>query len=1073
MIVIRPTEINDGNLTATNVDESSVQSWVFDTAYAIGARVVKQYSSLWSSRVAPDGLYRSIAFGNDVWVAASVGGGVMRSTDNGVTWDDTPTTPEANQWRSIATDGAGNWVAVSDDGTNRGMYSSDDGATWASSTISSSSWFGVTWGGSVFVAVGSSVAATSPTGATFTGRTITLNDWRAVTYSSDLSLFAAVAITGTGTRFETSPDGITWTNRVSTEDNVWISIAAGDGEFVAIAQDGVNSIATSPDGTTWTARKDFSGFNAWTGISYGNGEFVAVSFNGGPLSMSSRDKGVTWTARDIGDDPSLRGIAHGNNLFLAVSTTASQSVFGSKGNHSIYEAVAATTGDWPDEDDLVTPVNWARVSSTNRWAMFSDQLNDQTDDSGFEIEITPAAEIDSMAFFNLVAETVQVVVDDDVGAENWTARNVPSTPVNSSITFGNNLFVAVSSSGGTVSTSTDAVTWVTAAISSVDYTNLITYSEQIDNAAWTSQNTAVTANAIAGPDGTTTADEVLDDTANTVHIVFNSTPGTEANYVASVYAKKKDNRYFHIQCSTVNGDERHGLIFDFDTETITDTEDLGSPTFTNEGFEDIGDGWYRLFASCSSSSSSSSDVVFNAIAISDSATPTYAFAFPTYAGTGTGAYVWGAQLEIGTTPGDYVKTEAAQASGNVFDREWNSIAYDNDVYVAVSGTGIFQRAMTSPNGTNWTIRDTPNNSWSSVIYDGSGTWVAVGITGSSRAMYSTDDGVTWTTSPITSRTWRGITFGAGLFVAVASSGTGDRVETSPNGITWTSRTSAADNDWRAVTFGDNLFVAVARTGSSNRVMTSADGITWTIRTSAADNEWLSVAFVNNGVTSVYVAVSQTGSGDRIMTSVNGTTWATRQSPEENSYLGITVGLDLYVSISSDGTNRAMTCPTGDISYNTTHTLEENFLLPGVRQDTLAVLDLPVGHPNSTITITFVDSTGNTKCGRLTIGRQQLFGETNHGSNIGIDDFSKKERDTFGNPVIIQRNYAKRGNFNTTILTADSSAIEQTLALLRTTPSAFIASVSIPASIIYGFYNDFNIILAPNKSVLTMEIEGLT
>ena len=110
---------------------------------------------------------------------------------------------------------------------------------------------------------------------------------------------------------------------------------------------------------------------------------------------------------------------------------------------------------------------------------------------------------------------------------------------------------------------------------------------------------------------------------------------------------------------------------------------------------------------------------------------------------------------------------------------------------------------------------------------------------------------------------------------------------------------------------------------------------------------------------------------------------------------------------------------------------------------------------------------------MTIGAQQNFGETDHGAGIGIVDFSKKESDTFGNPVIIPRNFAKRGNFLTFIETVNVSFIAQTLSSLRTTPSAYIANVDIPASIIYGFYKDFDITILPNKSTLQMEIEGLT
>ena len=44
----------------------------------------------------------------------------------------------------------------------------------------------------------------------------------------------------------TSPDGITWTSRTSAADNSWLSVAYGDGLFVAVSVDGTgNRVMTS------------------------------------------------------------------------------------------------------------------------------------------------------------------------------------------------------------------------------------------------------------------------------------------------------------------------------------------------------------------------------------------------------------------------------------------------------------------------------------------------------------------------------------------------------------------------------------------------------------------------------------------------------------------------------------------------------------------------------------------------------------------------------------------------------------------------------------------------------------
>ena len=77
----------------------------------------------------------------------------------------------------------------------------------------------------------------------------------------------------------TSPDGITWTARVSAENNSWRGITYANGLFVAVSIDGVNRVMTSPNGITWTA-ETASAANSWRSVTYGNGIFVAVSADG-------------------------------------------------------------------------------------------------------------------------------------------------------------------------------------------------------------------------------------------------------------------------------------------------------------------------------------------------------------------------------------------------------------------------------------------------------------------------------------------------------------------------------------------------------------------------------------------------------------------------------------------------------------------------------------------------------------------------------------------------------------------------------------------------------------------------
>jgi hypothetical protein len=116
------------------------------------------------------------------------------------------------------------------------------------------------------------------------------NEWSSVTYGN--GLFVAVALSGTGNRVMTSPDGITWTARTSAADNFWYSVTYGNGLFVAVASSGTgNRVMTSPDGITWTARTSAAD-NSWRSVTYGKGLFVAVASSGtGNRVMTSLNSG--------------------------------------------------------------------------------------------------------------------------------------------------------------------------------------------------------------------------------------------------------------------------------------------------------------------------------------------------------------------------------------------------------------------------------------------------------------------------------------------------------------------------------------------------------------------------------------------------------------------------------------------------------------------------------------------------------------------------------------------------------------------------------------------------------------
>jgi hypothetical protein len=195
-------------------------------------------------------------------------------------------------------------------------------------------WRSVCWspGQSLFVAVAitgtGNRVMTSPDGITWTTRTSAAdNNWQSVCWSPGQSLFVAVAASGTGNRVMTSPDGITWTTRTSAADNNWQSVCWSPGQslFVAVAITGIgNRVMTSPDGITWTIRTSAAD-NNWTSVCWSPelGLFVAVAISGTSNRVMTSPDGITWTTRTPAVDAVFHSVCWSpeNGVFVAISSS--------------------------------------------------------------------------------------------------------------------------------------------------------------------------------------------------------------------------------------------------------------------------------------------------------------------------------------------------------------------------------------------------------------------------------------------------------------------------------------------------------------------------------------------------------------------------------------------------------------------------------------------------------------------------------------------------------------------------------------------------------------------------------
>ncbi|MGO4819186.1 beta strand repeat-containing protein, partial [Flavobacterium sp. W22_SRS_FP1] len=907
---------------------------------------------LWTAQTAAEeSAWRSVTYGNGLFVAVAVGGtNLVMTSPDGISWT-SQTAAAAYSWSSV-TYGNGLFVAVTSDGTNRVM-TSPDGITWTAQTAAQQNqWRSVTYGNGQFVAVaqsGTNRVMTSPDGITWTTQTAAeANAWGSITYGN--GLFVAIASDGTN-RVMTSPNGITWTAQTAAQQNQWTSITYGNGQFVAVASSGFKRVMTSSDGITWTAQAA-SEANAWGGITYGNGQFVAVTYSGTNRVMTSPD-GITWTSQTAAEQNQWTSVIYGNGLFVAVANSGTNRVMTSG-----CTVTAATPIITYDASQISSFTSTFGTASTEQLVTVSgiDLTNNVTvtAPTGFEVSLTSgagfASSIDITASGTLNATTVYVRIsstavsgslsgnillqsqgatDENIAilgtvsdaspctlAATWTAQTAAEQIAWTSVTYGNGLFVAVASTGtNRVMTSPDGITWTAQTAAEQSIWLSVTYG----NGLFVAVARDGTNRVMTSPDGITWTAQTAAEQNSWLSVTY-------GNGLFVAVSNGGTNR---VMTSP------DGIIW---TAQTTLQGSWSAVTYDNGLFVAIGSGAYQVM-------------------------------------TSPDGIIWTAQTAAGTN-------------------SWYSITYGNGLFVAVASSGS-NRVMTSPDGIIWTSQtESQANSWYSVTY-GNGLFVAVASDGRKRVMTS-PDGITWTgKNAVEQTTWFSVTYGGGRFVAVATNGR-NRVMTLGCSVTaatptitydtsqissFTSTFGTASTEQLVTVSGIDLtnnvtvtaptgfevsltsgagfassiditasgtlnattvYVRISSTavsGSlSGNILLQSQGATdeniailgtvsdaspctlaetWTAQTAAAQIAWTSVTYGNG----LFVAVASTGT-NRVMTSPDGITWTAQTAAEQSIWLSVTYGNGLFVAVARDGTNRVMTSPDG-ITWTAQTAAEQN------------------------------------------------------------------------------------------------------------------------------------------------------
>lgn len=179
----------------------------------------------------------------------------------------------------------------------------------------------------------------------------------------------------------------------------------------------------------------------------------------------------------------------------------------------------------------------------------------------------------------------------------------------------------------------------------------------------------------------------------------------------------------------------------------------------------------------------------------------------------------------------------------------------------------------------------------------------------------------------------------------------------------------------------------------------------------------------------------------------------------------------------------VTDPLEGVVYDKTVSLNNNgainnwynyFFSPISKKKSVVITDMP-SYGTAIIEITVTNTGRTAKCGVCTLGQINYLGEgINLGATVGIQDYSRKEKNDFGDYVVVQRNYAKRAKYTMAVLNEQIDALQNLLADLRTTACVWIGDDNYESTMIYGFYKDFDIVISNHiVSDCNIEIEGLT
>jgi hypothetical protein len=232
------------------------------------------------------------------------------ATPAGLTWVSRNAGVFGNRLWSVASSGSLR-VAIGDSVVTRSV----NGTTGWTNTGTTFGFIGreIVWYNNLFIVAGfdsgfQGAIATSPDGITWTTRLSGVDQITTLALAGDLLIACGL----NGTIF-TSADGISWTSRSSGTAVALRTATKGNSIYVIPGNSG--TILTSSDGITWTSQSTGTSVNLWQAVWTGT-QFIVVGDNSTVLTSAS---GTFWNSTQIGSGVgSLLSVAYSGNEVVAV-----------------------------------------------------------------------------------------------------------------------------------------------------------------------------------------------------------------------------------------------------------------------------------------------------------------------------------------------------------------------------------------------------------------------------------------------------------------------------------------------------------------------------------------------------------------------------------------------------------------------------------------------------------------------------------------------------------------------------------------------------------------------------------